>query len=334
MLIEEAKANIRHAVETDRIAHAYLIVGSPRGAAAELAIYIMQLLACKEHNAPCGTCDTCRQIKDKIWCDAFWLMPMKKSRIISVDQMRRGDDSNKIKPPYFLTFLSETSLLGGWKFGIATGADRMTEQAANALLKTLEEPPPKTMLLLLTDAPQQLLPTIRSRCATIQLVEQPPELDEKYFEPLVDTLSNSISKGPLAASAMAARIEDILGQIEADAKKEAKDSFKNDEEIDLEDDQEEAIIRSLFLERRALLVQTMLRWYRDILAIVSNAGDEVIHYQDYLDTLHKRANGITLAQAIANVEAIEEMNRQLDRSIGTGTVLQYWLDRIVVGTEK
>lgn len=334
MLIEEAKANLKHAVETDRIAHAYLLVGSPRGAAAELAIYIMQLLACKEPNGPCGTCDTCRQIKDKIWCDAFWLSPIKKSRVISVDQMRRGGAENKIKPPYLLPFLSETSLLGGWKFGVLASADRMNDAAANALLKTLEEPPPKTMLLLLTDAPQQLLPTIHSRCATIQLTEAPPELDEIYLEPLIEALSDSTTKGPLSASAMAARIEAILEQIEADTKKEAKASFKEDDDIDLEDDQEDAIIKALFLEKRALLILTMLRWYRDIQSIVAGASDEVIHYQAHLETLHKRAAGLTLAQAIANVEAIEEMGRQLERSISQGTVLQYWLDRIIVGTEK
>lgn len=78
-----------------------------------------------------------------------------------------------MSPPYLLPWLSDTAFAGGWKVVVLAGADRLTNEAANAFLKMLEEPPPKTLILLLTDAPQALLPTIRSRCQRIDLDEPP-----------------------------------------------------------------------------------------------------------------------------------------------------------------
>lgn len=334
MLIGDARENLRHAFATGRVAHAYLFAGSPRGAAAELAVFTMQLLACGEKNAPCGACDTCRQIAARTWCDAFWLSPMKKSRIISVNQMRRGHGENDVPEPYFLPWLSQTSLLGGWKFGVVVNADRMHDAAANALLKTLEEPPGKTMLLLLTDAPQQLLPTIRSRCCLVELSEPPAELPGEYFGPLMEVLSASTLSGPLAANAMASRLLSILGAMHDDAEKEIKADVNEDEEggLEIDKDQREALVAACYKGKRAVLVATLLRWFRDLMAVQAGGDDSVVHYRDFIAPLRERAARLTLAQALANVEAIEEISRQFERNIPESTILAYWLDRLYMGT--
>jgi DNA polymerase-3 subunit delta' len=74
--------------------------------------------------------------------------------------------------------MSTTSFSGGWKVAVIYGADRMREEAANAFLKTLEEPPAKTMFLLLTDAPEGILPTIASRSQRIDLPAGDGSLDD------------------------------------------------------------------------------------------------------------------------------------------------------------
>ena len=334
MLMEDVKANFRHAVASGRISHAYLVSGPPAGAAADFAVFAQQLLACRAPDAPCGVCDTCRQIASRIWCDAFWLYPAKKSRIISVQQMRRGppESQNPFPEPYFLPWLGESSLAGGWKFGVVVYADRMQAEAANALLKTLEEPPPETMLLLLTDAPQLLLPTIRSRCAALSLTTSPPELAEEYFAPLMEALSETNVGGPLAASAIAARIQAILDAMKAEAERTVKADLADDPAIDADDDLVDAQVSALYREKRSLLLQTLLRWTRDLLVL--RAGGDGIHYDAFRETLSRRAARLTLAEALANVDAVEELARQLERSIPESTSLPYWLDRLSLGVEK
>ena len=85
--------------------------------------------------------------------DLFHLRPTGKARIIPVDKTRE-----------LISVLNRTSNQGGAKVALIHEADRMRKEAANAFLKTLEEPPPQTYLILLTTRPYSLLPTIRSRC--------------------------------------------------------------------------------------------------------------------------------------------------------------------------
>lgn len=331
MLLEDAKALARHAFASGRLAHAYMLVGSPRGIAVEMAVFMLQLLACQAENAPCGHCDVCRQIAARTWCDNLWVYPMKKSRVISVDQMRRGSGENKIPPPYLLPWLSESSFAGGWKAAVLAGADRMNEAAANAFLKMLEEPPPRTLLLLLTDAPQLLLPTIRSRCQHFDLSEPPVELPEPWHEEVLSILKSEEQTGPLAATSMAMRLQSVLAEMRAAAEKEAEAELSEETGVEVESDEQEAHISALYRESRSLLILTLQRWFRDLLVLRAGGDASTVHYQAYLDTLSRRAKRLTLSQALANLDGIDSLARQLERSIPEATVLPYWLDRMTLG---
>lgn len=93
--------------------------------------------------------------------DLFTLRPAKKSRTITVGE-RDGEESNSMRA--LIRNLQQTSNQGGYKVALIYEADRMNSSAANAFLKTLEEPPRQTLMLLLSVRPYDLLPTIRSRC--------------------------------------------------------------------------------------------------------------------------------------------------------------------------
>lgn len=336
MLISEARDFLRHAKASGRMAHAYTIVAPPRAEGADFAKFAMKLLACHADNAPCGECDSCRQIDSGSFPDAFWLRPAKKSRIISVDQMRRGppERHNDFDPPYFLTWLGETALLGGWKFGVIEFADRMNEAASNALLKTLEEPPPETLLLLLTDTPQALLPTIVSRCEELALTLPPAELEPRHFEPLMALLSSMDYHGPLAAHAYSQAILAILAKMQAEAEEEVGSEADATEDggVKMDKDEEKAIVAARYRQKRFLLVATLQRWLRDILAIAAAGDSAPLHYSQFADSLRERASRIPLSVAMANIEAIEELFIQLEsRNIADSTVFPYWLDRIDFG---
>ena len=100
--------------------------------------------------------------------DLFHLRPAGKMRIISVEKTRE-----------LISDLSRTSNQGGGKVALIHEADRMRKESANAFLKTLEEPPPDTYLLLLTTRPNSMLPTIRSRCLTMRFKSKKQERNDQ-----------------------------------------------------------------------------------------------------------------------------------------------------------
>lgn len=139
------------------------------------------------------------------------LSALKKSAFIRVDDVRKVS-----------SFLTKTSFNDGWRVVIMDSADEMNRNAANALLKILEEPPAKTVLLLVSHNPSLLLPTIRSRCAklplhTLQSAEVSsllrryrPELNEKMIAALAEMSGGSIGKAVLYADNNAVGLYDDL----------------------------------------------------------------------------------------------------------------------------
>ncbi|MEI8242021.1 MAG: hypothetical protein WCI17_02015 [bacterium] len=321
MQVDAAFELIRQAHGSARLAHAYLISGPTRGAAGELVIRVLQMLFCTKPEGPCGVCDVCRLIQARTWADAFWLIPEKTSRRISADAMREK----------LLAEINLTALAGGWKAGIIVGADRMTPEAANIFLKTLEEPPPQTLFLLLTDAPQELLPTIISRCQRMQ-IDEPHVLPEPWRKRLLECLTAATPPGPLPAMALASRMAALLADMKDAAEAEVKAETKAEAEtLDEDSDVIKARISARYREMRTDLLRAMLNWYRDLMVLRAGGAPANVHYQDSLALLQERAARLTIAQAMANVDGAEELNRQLERSLAEETVLSYWMDRFFSG---
>jgi len=165
--------------ETGRLAHAYLIVGSPRGNAMEFVESFIRFLFCRESKKPCGTCAECRRVQDHAHPDVMWIGPESKARWIVIGE----DEEEGIRKVNRFVSLSPYS--GQRKVAVILEADRMNESAANAFLKTLEEPPASSLLFLVTNSAQSLLPTIVSRCQRIVL-SAAPEQDGPWQSALLD----------------------------------------------------------------------------------------------------------------------------------------------------
>ncbi len=140
---------ITQAIDSGRVAGGYLICGDLKEQGEDLVMRLLNYLF------P----ETPDQVAGKTHPDIAFLEPEGKSRTIHIKSMRE-----KIIEP-----MEQTAFSGGWKVGVVVGADRLEVAAANAFLKTLEEPPPKTLLLLLTDNPDIILPTIISRTQRVDL---------------------------------------------------------------------------------------------------------------------------------------------------------------------
>jgi DNA polymerase III subunit delta' len=168
---EPAVAALTQALATGHLAHAWLFSG-PEGVGRELtALKLAQALICPlQPRIGCGACPACRRVEKRNHPDVTWVFSEDEqvsrglagrgdfqatpSKDIRIEQVRRLQDRLALKP-----------LEGPSKVAILVGAHALNLNAQNALLKTLEEPPSDTVLVLISSTPDKLLPTIRSRCA-------------------------------------------------------------------------------------------------------------------------------------------------------------------------
>lgn len=201
MEVDEAVSLISRAIDAGRAAHGYLVVGDLKGGCDVLLDRILKKLF------P----DEIAQIDSKSHPDVAYLEPEGAKRIIKVESMRE-----RIVEPMSLAAFS-----GGWKVGVIVGADRMEAPSANAFLKSLEEPTPKTLYLMLTDQPDAILPTIVSRSQRIDLPLSEGLLDEGDANEVAEAFAAK------DASALAAKLAELKnGADDADVQLARKRFFK------------------------------------------------------------------------------------------------------------
>jgi len=163
----QALGNARQA---GRFAHAFLITAADAVQRREFALLLAQMAACRQAGMtgrPDGECICCRKLTAGTYPSFYELSPVGK-----MYQIRVGDRNNP-EPNTIRSFIDRFGYTGDGemkqKIGVIHDADRMNAEAQNALLKTLEEPPPDTLIILETGNPGVLLPTTRSRCQMISL---------------------------------------------------------------------------------------------------------------------------------------------------------------------
>ena len=139
-------------IENERLPHGLLIAGPSFSGKSKLSTWLAHRLICQSENAPCGQCAQCSLISAGTHPD-YQLVTLEVSKQIVIDQIREVID-----------WANKTAQQSGRKVCVINPADKLNRQSSNALLKCLEEPPRETFIILVTDQPQRLLPTIRSRC--------------------------------------------------------------------------------------------------------------------------------------------------------------------------
>lgn len=168
--IQPAYDQVLNELRAKRLAHAVLVQGDQGVGIEFLAQSIAHLRLCREPlDKACGQCKSCLLMKSGTHPDIKILEPSGAGQVIKVDQIREA-----------VVFLSQTPQISDWKVVWVTEAHRMNHNAANALLKVLEEPPGNSLLILVTDRPQILLPTVRSRCRKL-MVPLPSETETRAY---------------------------------------------------------------------------------------------------------------------------------------------------------
>jgi DNA polymerase-3 subunit delta' len=223
---ERIKDALKHAFDRNALGHAYLFSGDAGTgkfqAAAELS---MALLCDSEDAVPCGECDSCRQVQHYAHPDFHCVMPLELQKEHKGTGGKLSDEGwaylnktcrDRIAEPYRLSqgtgistipveWIREVnhsilrgSVSGRRNVAIICGIDMMNRESANAMLKTLEEPPAETVILLCTERPHAVLPTILSRCQILRFGHIPPDA---MSEALAKTFSTTLDS-PQVVSAV------------------------------------------------------------------------------------------------------------------------------------
>jgi DNA polymerase-3 subunit delta' len=161
---------VREALSAGRLGHALLVHADPGCGGERFAYWVAQLRLCRGAPAPCGACLACRQVALRQHPDFLHVAPTEDSRQIRVDSIRA-----------LAAELALTSHAGGARVAVIAPAEAMNLTAANALLKTLEEPPPETLLVLVTSAPSRLPATVRSRCLRLRVTAPDLETTQRWL---------------------------------------------------------------------------------------------------------------------------------------------------------
>lgn len=211
---------LKRAAAHGRLAHAYLVHADDPVVRAETPLALAQLRTCLEPASdmtPCGVCRHCHGVVTGAYPVMFKLMPTSKSR-----QIKIGDDADDPDTMRWFEAQFYYTTSDGAKIGIIEDADCLNEQAQNAFLKTLEEPPADTFFMLVTGFPSKLLPTIRSRCQLLSLLTNQCVYAQPFMAQLAPALGaiqtvalKNLSEAERAASAVIAIAKGLREEAEA-----------------------------------------------------------------------------------------------------------------------
>ncbi len=294
-----------NAQKRSRLAHAYLITGAAgsgkRALAAELAHRV--------NGAPV------EEIFAGSAPDVYLASPESKSRRISIEQLRDLEHALQMRASD-----------GRRKVVIISDADRMGTQAANAFLKTLEEPPNNSLLLLLSAIPEVLPETILSRCIEIPLASSADVSLTSQQEELVELLGRltTTSGGSVhEAYQLAQGVLRLLGQMRQVIQEECAAALKREEAhykkttegnwLDTREDHYKALTESLYLEQRAQLIETLSLWWGDVLRASTGVdGRELPSARASTEAMAQR---LTTAEILHHLRRLEELRDHLGRNI-------------------
>jgi DNA polymerase-3 subunit delta' len=317
-------ALLQRGLQRGRLAHAYLFAG-PRGCGKEaMARTLAQAVNCPLAEADaCGTCDSCRRIVENVHPDVYWLRPESKSRAIKIEQVRD-----------FMHSVNLRSHMGGVKVGIVVDAECLNEAAANAFLKTLEEPPARTVILLLSAEPQRLLPTILSRCLRISFGPT-SAVESPYRDAVVGLLAGFTARGATritGAYRLLAELTALLATIRAQTRQRVETEMASELTAEWEPkarekiaEQFEARVEGEYRAAREQVLEEIYAWFGDVLLHVEQAGPETLALPGVAAQTARVAASLTAEQAHANIEAVEGIRDALQRNISEALALEVGL---------
>jgi DNA polymerase-3 subunit delta' len=323
---------LQRSLERNRLAHAYLFGGNALKELEDMARTLAKTVNClspsrraANHLAldSCDACDNCRRIDHFNHPDVLWVRPESKSRVITIDQIRELMQMVNLKPT-----------AAEFKVGIIVAADRLNLQSANAFLKTLEEPPAKSILILLSTEPQRILETILSRCLRLTFAGDGAHFDAGQLA-WVASFSETAAGGKqgllghyrllgLISKKLAEQKTVIEEALAARSPLEQYDDLETRMRDKLEDELA-AAIEAEYRRQRTELIGALQWWLRDVWLHTLSAEAGLLSFPDLAGASGTVARRITAGEALANLEEVDRLQRHLHSNVQEALALEVGL---------
>ena len=311
---KQQKKILLRALDSQRIAHAYLFEGPEGVGKRMMALAFARALLCQSGTG-CGECSACLKVDHHNHPDIHLLEAAGAN--LKIDQIRSLQQKLSLRP-----------LEGNYKICLIDGAEYFTTGAANALLKTLEEPQPGTFIILISSQPEKLLPTIRSRCQQLPfsrlskqqlaiVLAQKLELSETKAKVLA-ALSEGSFKKALGSNReiFLEKRPELIQSLSALSSGSTIPTFTFAEELDADK------------ETLADILDIFQSFYRDLLLLKHGQPEEELVNLDLLEILQRQNKATTTASLLLKLKALESARFHLQRNVNRRLALEVMLIRI------
>lgn len=304
---EPLKEHLENAIKMDKVSHAYVINGDKNAGKEFIAKIFAMALQCENRQGiePCGECHSCKQALSGNHPDIIFITH-EKPGTIGVDDIRRQINNDVAIKPY----------KGPRKIYIMNEGEKMTVQAQNALLKTLEEPPEYAVLLILASNVDSLLPTVLSRCV---LLNMKPAKDAQIKKYLMETMEIpdykadicvAFARGNVGKAKLLAKSEEF-----DKVKEEAIILLKNIKEMDLN----EIVTAIKKINEYKFDVNDYMDilsiWYRDVLLFKATHDANHLIFKEEIQHIRKVADKSAYEGIEKIIDALEKSKQRLNANV-------------------
>jgi DNA polymerase III subunit delta' len=306
---ERAIRLLREAIAREKMPHAYLFVGIPGVGKTTTALALCRTLNCEhpEGGEGCGRCSCCRKLASGSYPDLLIVEP--ESQVIKIEQVRALDRAFSFK-----------AVAGKYRVTIIRQAETMTEEAANAFLKTLEEPPPGNILVLNATEPLDLLPTILSRCQRVSFRPVPEAVIEAW---LVKKQGIEKDKAPVLARMAAGSPGKALDMGKGDFLEKRQALLGSLHRI-IHLPPQEVVDWALGYygkekkERKgpalAFLLDVWKTWYRDLILMKAACREQALVNDDFSHELKNASRHSSIESLLESFFILDQAERDMQRS--------------------
>lgn len=324
---------LQRSLDRGRLGHAYLFSGVALEELETAARTLAKTLNCQ--NPPrvgegklsldsCDQCLSCRKIDDGNHPDVTWVRPESKSRVIVLDQVRDLMQTIYLKPAE-----------ARYKVAVIVSADRLRVEAANAFLKTLEEPPPRSLIILLSTEPHRILETIVSRCLRLSFSgEQVAQIRGRWGNWVAEFsgMAAKESKSLLGRYRLLGVLLAELARIRAETEKrvEGRSPLQRYDDVDAKlrekwEDELAAAIEAEYRRERADLLLGLHWWLRDVWLKTLGLGGGLLSFPALEAATAAVGARVSPEQAASNLEVIEQLQRLLGSNVQEALALEVGL---------
>ena len=313
---EQIIEHLKTAIEMGKVSHAYILNGPDLSGKMMMAEAFARALLCEKQDPDgCGECRSCRQSDDRNNPDIIYVKH-DKPNTISVDDIRTQLNNDIVIKPYS----------NQYKIYIVDEAEKMNQQAQNALLKTIEEPPAYAVIMLLTTNADSFLQTIRSRCITLNLKSVKNDVIKSY-------LMTEKKIPDYQADVCAAFAQGVVGKAiklaSSDDFNELKESalslIKRLDDIDLYEMGEAIKQISDYKLQVQDYFDLITVWYRDVLYMKATNDVNGLIFKDEVYDIKKQASKHSYHGIETIIEALDKAKLRINANVNFDLVIELLL---------